>query len=336
MTTDSISSESETIKPATWKSIIAPYEKPSPGRAIGQIANTFLPYALTWYLIYLSLPVSLWLVLPLVILAGGLLVRIFIIFHDCTHGSFFASRTANNITGFMAGLFTFTPYFHWRWEHNIHHATAGDLDRRSVGDIWTMTVKEYQQASPWQRFIYRIARNPIVLFAIAPLGLFMIAHRFASPKANRRERLSVYMMNLAILVMATLMSLAFGFKTYAILQLLMMMIAGGAGIWMFYVQHQFEDVYWERGDKWDYTLAALKGSSYYKLPKVLQWFTGNIGFHHVHHLSPRIPNYYLERCHRSNPLFQNVKPVTLLSSLKCLSFRLWDEEKKKLVGFPQN
>lgn len=336
MTTDSMSSESKTIKPATWKSIVAPYEKPSPGRAIGQILNTFVPYLLTWYLIYLSLPVSLWLVFPLVVLAGGLLVRIFIIFHDCTHGSFFASRTANNITGFLAGLFTFTPYFHWRWEHNIHHATAGDLDRRSVGDIWTMTVKEYQQASPWKRFIYRIARNPLVLFVIAPLGLFIIAHRFASPKANQRERLSVYMMNLAILVMATLMSLAFGFKTYAILQLLMMMIAGGAGIWMFYVQHQFEDVYWERGDQWDYTLAALKGSSYYKLPKVLQWFTGNIGFHHVHHLSPRIPNYYLERCHRSNPLFQNVKPVTLLSSLKCLSFRLWDEEKKKLVGFPQN
>ena len=323
------------LKPADWKKIVAPFEKPSAWRAFTQIADTFIPYFAAWYLMYLSLQVSLWLVLPLAIIAGGLQVRIFIIFHDCTHGSFFASRTANNITGFVAGLLTFTPYYYWRWQHNIHHATSGDLDRRNMGDIWTLTVEEYKKSSPWKRFTYRLARNPFVLFLLAPLGLFLIYQRFASPQAKRRERLSVYTMNAAILIMGYLMSLIFGLKTYILLQILVMLVGGTAGIWMFYVQHQFEDVYWERGNDWNYTMAALKGSSYYKLPKILQWFSGNIGFHHVHHLSPRIPNYYLESCHRSHPIFQNVKPITIASSLKCVNFRLWDEDKKRLVGFPQ-
>jgi omega-6 fatty acid desaturase (delta-12 desaturase) len=318
---------------AVWKAIVAKYQEPSLPRAFWQMINTFGAYGLTWYFMYLSLPVSWWFVVPLAILAGGFVVRIFIIFHDCGHGSFFRSRRANDILGFIAGVLTLTPYYHWRWEHNIHHANSGHLDKRGVGDIWTLTVEEYLASSRWKKFRYRLARNPFILFVIAPLFLFIIRQRFPSAKANKRERHSVYWMNLAILGMAIGLSLIFGFKAYLLIQIIITAVAGAAGVWLFYVQHQFEDVYWERGEDWDYTKAALEGSSFYKLPKILQWFSGNIGFHHIHHLSARIPNYNLERCHKADPLFQSVKPVTLLGSLKSFTFRLWDEQRRKLVGF---
>jgi omega-6 fatty acid desaturase (delta-12 desaturase) len=318
---------------AAWKQIVAKYQQPSRWRASWQIANTFVPYAFLWFLMYFAVQISWWLALPLVLLAGAFLVRIFIIFHDCGHGSFLKSQRGNNILGFISGIFTFTPYYHWRWEHSIHHATSGDLDRRGTGDVWTMTVEEYLQSSRWQRLAYRLARNPIVLFAIAPLFLFMVRHRFPSPTANKRERYSVYWMNLALLAMAIVMSSIFGLKTYLLLQLMVVSVAGSAGVWLFYVQHQFDGVYWERGEHWDYTAAALQGSSFYKLPRILQWFSGNIGYHHLHHLSSRIPNYNLERCHKADPLFQTVKPVTLLASFKSFSYRLWDEQQRKLVGY---
>lgn len=318
---------------ADWKEIVAEYQKPSTGRATWQIVNTIGPYALLWYLMYRSLAVSWWITLPLAILAGAFLVRVFIIFHDCGHGSFFKSRKANDTVGFIAGILTFTPYYHWRWEHAIHHASAGDLDKRGTGDVWTMTVQEYLESSRWKQFAYRLARNPFILFVIAPLFLFVIRQRFPSPKANPRERRSVHWMNLAIFGFAAALSWAVGLKAFILIQLIITAVAGGAGVWMFYVQHQFEGVYWERGEDWDYTEAALKGSSFYKLPKVLQWFSGNIGFHHIHHLSSRIPNYNLERCHRSHAMFQEVKPITLVSSLKSFTFRLWDENRRKLVGF---
>jgi omega-6 fatty acid desaturase (delta-12 desaturase) len=196
-----------------------------------------------------------------------------------------------------------------------------------------MTVQEYLEASRGKRFAYRLARNPVVLFVVAPLFLFVVRQRFSTAGAGRRERHSVYWTNLGILVLAGGLIFAFGLKAYLLIQLTAMMVAGTAGVWMFYVQHQFEGVYWQRREEWDYATAALKGSSFYKLPKVLQWFTGNIGFHHIHHLSPRIPNYYLPKCHEAEPLFQTVKPVTLCSSLKSLTFRLWDEQRQKLVGF---
>ncbi|MBI5774449.1 MAG: fatty acid desaturase [Verrucomicrobia bacterium] len=316
-----------------WKEAAAQYQQPSVGRSAWQMVNTLGPYALLWYLMHRSLAVSWWLTVPLAVLAGAFLVRVFIIFHDCGHGAFFKSRRANDTVGFITGLLTFTPYFHWRWEHAIHHATAGDLDRRNVGDIWTMTVQEYLEASPWKKFQYRLARNPVLLFVVAPLLLFLVWQRIPSPKANARERRSVHWMNLAIVGMAAAMSWAFGFKNYVLLQLIVMLVAGGGGVWMFYVQHQFEDVYWERGKDWDYTAAALRGSSFYKLPRVLQWFSGNIGFHHIHHLNPRIPNYNLEKCHQSHPVFQDVRPLTILSSLKSFNLRLWDEKLKRLVGY---
>jgi omega-6 fatty acid desaturase (delta-12 desaturase) len=316
-----------------WKEIVAQYQKPSTWRASWQIVNTVVPYAALWYLMYLCLPISWWLVVPLAILAGGFLVRVFIIFHDCGHGSFFKSRAANDTVGILAGVLTFTPYYHWRWEHSIHHRSAGDLDKRGTGDVWTMTVQEYLEASRWKKFAYRLSRNPFILFVVAPLFLFLLQQRFPSLKASQRERHSVYAMDAAILGMMVAMSLVFGIKAYLLIQLIIIMVAGGAGVWMFYVQHQFEDVYWERGEDWSYVAAALKGSSFYKLPRILQWFSGNIGFHHIHHLSPRIPNYNLERCHQADPLFQQVKPITLFTSLKSATYRLWDEKNKKLVGY---
>jgi omega-6 fatty acid desaturase (delta-12 desaturase) len=321
------------IEKAKWRSIIAEYQKPSTKRASWQLINTFVPYALLWYLMYLTLDVSVWLTIPLSVLAGAFLVRIFIIFHDCGHGSYFKSQRANDIVGFIAGVLTFTPYYHWRWEHATHHGSAGHLDKRGTGDVWTMTVEEYLESSRWRRFSYRLARNPLVLFLIAPLFVFVVRQRFPSSKADRRERRSVWQMNLAIFCVAALLSWIFGIGAYLLIQLTAMAVAGSAGLWLFYVQHQFEDVYWERGDNWDYTAAALQGSSFYKLPRVLQWFSGNIGFHHIHHLSPRIPNYNLQKCHESDPLFQQVKPITLASSLKSFAFRLWDERARKLVGY---
>jgi omega-6 fatty acid desaturase (delta-12 desaturase) len=318
-----------------WKAAVTKFEKPSLGRAIWQMVNTFVPLVALWWLMYFTVQVSWWYTVPLAVLAAGFVVRSFIIFHDCGHGSYFASRTANNVVGFITGMIAFTPYYQWRWEHAIHHATNGDLDRRSVGDIWTMTVREYQASSRRTKFLYRLNRNPFILFLIVPTFLFLVYQRFATAKASKREKHSVYWMNLALLGMVTVMGLIFGFKNYVIIQLIVMGVAASAGVWLFYVQHQFEETYWERSEHWDFTTAALQGSSFYKLPKVLQWFSGNIGFHHIHHLSSRIPNYNLERCHKAEPLFQSVKPITLWSSMKSLTFRLWDEEKRKLVGYPR-
>ncbi len=312
---------------------MAKYQQPALRRSLWQLINTLVPYGALWYLMYLSLGVSYWLTGALALVAAGFLVRVFIIFHDCGHGSFFESRKANDVLGAITGLLCFTPYYHWRWEHAQHHATSGDLDRRGTGDVWTLTVQEYLEASRWKRFAYRLARNPVILFGLAPAFLFLIKQRFCAAKAGPRERRSVMWTNLAVVGLVAGGSWVFGLKAYLLLQFLVLMVAGSAGIWLFYVQHQFEGVYWERSSGWDYLTAALKGSSFYKLPRVLQWFSGNIGFHHIHHLSPRIPNYHLEKCHRAEPLFQAVKPITLFASFKSFTFRLWDEQRQKLVGY---
>ncbi|HUP90933.1 MAG TPA: fatty acid desaturase [Solimonas sp.] len=318
---------------AAWRQVIEKYRQPSTAAALWQLANTLVPYAVLWYLMYLTLAVSWWLTAPLAVLAGAFLVRLFIIFHDCGHGSYFKSARANDLVGFVVGVLTFTPYYHWRGEHAIHHTTAGHLDKRGTGDIWTMTVQEYLESSRWKRFAYQLARNPLVLFVLAPLFMFVVWQRYPSPIATIRERHSVWWTNLAILVMAIVLSRIFGVVAYLVIQLVAVAVAGASGVWLFYMQHQFEDVYWERGENWDYAAAALQGSSFYKLPRVLQWFSGNIGFHHIHHLSARIPNYNLQKCHEADPLFQQVKPLTFLASLKSLTLRLWDEKSRKLVGY---
>jgi len=316
-----------------WKQIIAPFQVPSIPRATWQIVNTLVPYFAVWYLMWRSLAVSYWLTLGLAVIAGLLLVRAFIIFHDCCHGSYFKSKKANDILGFITGMLTFTPYGHWRWQHNVHHATSGDLDRRGDGDIWTMTVDEYHKASRTRRIIYHVVRSPFVLFVLGPLFLFLIYQRFPSPRAKGKDRSSVIWMNIAVTLMVAGLCWLMGWRAYLAIQIPVTFTAGAAGIWMFYVQHQYEDTYWEKREEWDYTTAAIEGSSFYKLPRILQWFTGNIGFHHIHHLSSRIPNYHLERCHHSHPMFHTVKPLTLLSSLRCINLRLWDEKGRKLVSF---
>lgn len=332
-TTNPVSSSGSLPTVAEWKAMVAKFQRPSISRAAWQMINSILPFIAVWALMAKSLSGPYWITLLLAILGGLFVVRIFIIFHDCGHGSFFKSKKLNDIAGFITGVLTFTPYFHWRWEHSLHHASCGDLERRGVGDIWTMTVKEYTAASPWRKFVYRTARNPVVLFLIAPVFLFMIYQRFPNKKASQREKWSVYWMNIAIFALAGLLIWAVGFKGWLMIQVPITMAAGAFGVWMFYVQHQYEDVYWEHHEEWDYTAAALQGSSFYKLPRILQWFTGNIGFHHIHHLSPRIPNYNLEACHNSHEVFKTVKPITIMSSLRTLKLRLWDEENRRLIGF---
>jgi omega-6 fatty acid desaturase (delta-12 desaturase) len=317
----------------SWQDILARFQRPAFGRSLWQLLNSLIPYCALWALMVWSLSVSYWLTLLLMLPAAGFLVRIFIIFHDCGHGSFFRSRRANDFWGTVAGILCFTPYSFWRYQHSVHHATSGDLDRRGSGDIWTLTVQEYLEASHWKRFAYRLARNPFVLFVLAPMWLFLFQQRVCLRNGGARERRSVHATNLALLAIAVMMSLTIGLKAYLLIQLPVMILAAAAGVWLFYVQHQFEGTYWERRGEWDYVTAALKGSSFYKLPKLLQWFSGNIGFHHIHHLSPSIPNYRLEECHKADPMFRQVKPVTLFSSLKCVHFRLWDEEGRRLVGF---
>lgn len=292
------------IKPAekaAWRKTIEKYREPSAARALWQIANTFVPYVALWAAMHWCLAHAFWLTFPLAVLAGLFLVRIFIIFHDCGHGSFFRSPRANDAVGIVAGVLTFTPYYQWRWEHAIHHVTTGHLDKRGTGDIWTMTVQEYLEAHHWRRFAYALARNPLVLFLLAPLYLFVIHQRLPTRGASARERTSVWWTNLALLAMAWGLAQVYGWPGYLMIQLIAVGVAGAVGVWLFYMQHQFEDVYWERGSDWDYAAAALRGSSFYQLPKVLQWFSGNIGFHHIHHLSARIPNYNLQKCHEADP-----------------------------------
>ncbi len=318
-----------------WKQAIAPYLQAHKARSLWQLLSTLALYAAALFLMYKSLSVSYWVTLILAVPTAGLLVRIFIIFHDCTHGAFFKSAKANDGIGYLTGVITFTPYRYWQHEHAIHHASAGDLDNRGIGDIWTMTVKEYKESSRLKRLQYRLVRNPFILFGVAPTFWFLIKHRIAPPRSTPKERQSITLTNLGLLGILILMYFTVGLKAYFLIQLPILVLSAGAGLWLFYVQHQFEGVYWEHSEKWDYVTEALQGSSFYKLPKILQWFTGNIGFHHVHHLSPKIPNYYLEKCHLNTPFLRNIKPITLMMSLKSLSFRLWDEENHRLIRFDE-
>lgn len=332
---DKTASKSETTIPDDWKKIVAEHQKPRRGMAIWQIVNSIGSFLAMWWAMYHTLPISWWLTVPMAIITGGLSVRVFIIFHDCGHGSFFKSKLANDIWGFITGMLVFTPYQHWRWEHAVHHATNGDLDRRGTGDVWTMTVEEYLAASRWKKLAYRIVRHPVILFGVGPLALFLVRERWPTSGAKTRDKASVWITNVAIISWCSAMISIFGFVPWLIIQLTILAVGATAGVWLFYVQHQFEDAYWQRGKEWDFLEAAMKGSSFYKLPRILQWFSGNIGYHHIHHLSSRIPNYNLERCHHSHPMFQEVKPLTLWESLKTINYRLWDEENMKLISFRQ-
>lgn len=316
-----------------WVKIIAPYRNGDNLHSWWQIANTLIPYIALWALMIYSLKFSYWITLPLIILSSGFLVRLFIIFHDCGHGSFFESKKLSEAVGYFLGVLTFTPYHRWHHSHLIHHRTVGNLDKRGIGDVWTLTVDEYKALPAKKQLYYRIYRNPWVMFGIGAPGMFLISNRFTRKSFSRKEKISVYLNNLGMAVLATVLCFTIGWKAYLLIQIPVMYFASIAGVYLFYLQHQFDGVHWYKDPEWDFKTLAILGSSYYKLPKVLQWFSGNIGFHHVHHLSSKIPNYRLEKCHKETGLFKTVVPIPFLKGFTMVKLKLWDETAGKLVGF---
>jgi omega-6 fatty acid desaturase (delta-12 desaturase) len=323
------------ITKTDWYQITAKYGRANLRKSLWQLINTLVPYLALWTLMIYTVQQEFpyWITLMLAVVAGSVLVRVFILFHDCCHGSFFASRRANRILGYVAGILTFTPFEDWRRAHNRHHATAGNLDRRGTGDVWTMTTEEYLAAAPARRFAYRFYRNPIILFGAGSLLFFLFLQRFPKKGGAKSERKSVLITNMALLLVVAAATCTMGLQTYLLVQVPVILIAGGLGLWLFYVQHQFENAYWVRHESWDPMKVALEGSSYFKLPKLLQWFTGNIGLHHIHHVRPNIPNYNLQQCQDEIPALQRVRAITFGTSIRSLRLGLYDEKNKKLVSF---
>ena len=318
-----------------WISIISRYNRPDSLKSWWQIINSVGPYFILWVVMIKTIDVSYWLTLALAVLAAGFLVRIFIIFHDCGHGSFFKSQKMNKIIGIITGFIVFTPYHKWHRDHKIHHQTVGNLDKRGIGDVNTLTVEEYMKLSRWGKFSYRFYRNPFFLFGLAPILLFTIQNRFTKEYMSLREKIYVHLTNLALIIVIAGIIMLIGWKTFLLIQLPVLYIATVHGVWLFYVQHQYRDVLWEEETGWDYKTTALHGSSWFKLPGILNWFTGNIGFHHIHHLSPRVPNYNLRKCHYENPIFHAVKPLTFFSAFESLFLRLYDVKKKRMIRFSE-
>jgi acyl-lipid omega-6 desaturase (Delta-12 desaturase) len=319
----------------SWRAMVAPYMKPDARRALVQLFTTGLPFAVVMVGMLVALDYGILAALLLFPVAAVLLVRLFMFQHDCGHGSFFRARWANDLLGWVLGVLTLTPYTSWRGEHATHHAGAGNLDRRGVGDITTLTVPEYLALPRWRRLAYRLYRHPAVMFGIGPVWLFLISNRIpsGSPRKNWREWLSVVGTDAALAILLATLVLVLGPVTVLVGWLPVMLLAATIGVWLFYVQHQFEDMYWEPRASWDFRAAALQGSSFYDLPRVLHWMTGNIGFHHIHHLSSRIPNYRLRECHEANPMFRAGPRLTLLGSLKCVRLALWDAEQRSMISF---
>jgi omega-6 fatty acid desaturase (delta-12 desaturase) len=328
-------SGSATSERPFWRDALAPYASPRLGRSVLDVATSLVPYLALSALMYLALDVSYLLTLALAIPTAGFLVRTFIVFHDCTHGSFLASKRANAWLGTTLGLFTFSTFACWRHAHLVHHATAGDLDRRGVGDLPTKTVAEYQALSPRGRMAYRLFRNPLVMFGVGPIFALVVQPRIVPRTARPRIKRSVRATNLVLVLLVGSLCWLIGWQSYLLIELPTVMLAGATGIWLFYVQHQFDDVYWESGEQWSYADAALRGSSYLKLPKVLQFFSGNIGLHHVHHLSARIPNYNLQRAHDENAIFHTVPTLSLADGIRAVRLKLYDEHRGRMVTFTQ-
>lgn len=318
-----------------WKTVISGYNRPDRLKSWWQIINSVGPYIILWILMVKSIEISYWLTLLLAVPAAGFMIRIFIIFHDCGHGSFFKSQRMNKIIGIITGMIVFTPYHKWHHDHKIHHQTVGNLDKRGIGDVKTLTVEEYSNLGRWKKFSYRFYRNPFFLFGIAPILLFVIQHRFTKPGMSFREKMYVHLTTLGLIAAIYLITLAIGWKTYLLIQLPILYIATVHGVWLFYVQHQYRDVLWEAEADWDYKTTALHGSSWFKLPLLLNWFTGNIGYHHIHHLSPRVPNYNLRKCHYENTIFHNVKPLTFFSAFESLMLGLYDTKNKRMIRFSE-
>jgi acyl-lipid omega-6 desaturase (Delta-12 desaturase) len=318
-----------------WRDAVAPYEQPDVGRSLLDLATSVLPYLALSAAMYFLLDVSWLLSLALAPLAAGFLLRAFIVFHDCAHGSFLPTKRANAWLGRCVGLLVAAPYQSWQYEHAVHHATSGDLDRRGIGDVETLTVAEYRAAGFWGRLGYRLFRNPAVMFGLGPIWAMLVLPRFDLPCKRARIVRSVWGTNVALAAFVVAWCWLLGWQDFLLVWLPPVLMAGSVGVWLFYVQHQFEDAYWESGDHWSYADAALRGSSYLELPVVLRFFTGNIGLHHVHHLSARIPNYNLKRAHDENPIFHDVPTLSLWDGLRAVRLKLWDEERGRLVTFAE-
>ncbi len=319
----------------SWNALLARY-RPDPRRSTLQLAVSATLFAATWALMYLTHRHAYWLTLLLAVPAAFFLIRLFIIQHDCGHGSFFRSAKVADAVGTIIGVFTLTPYHYWKKTHAIHHATSGNLEHRGFGDIDTKTVDEYYRLSGWGRFRYRLYRNPVVLFLVGPQLHFMVVHRIPTiiPRSWSRERWSIVWTDLVLGLVIVTAGMLIGFKSLLMIQLPLTLLSCTLGVWLFYVQHQFEPTYWEHDAGWQYSAAALEGSSFYKLPKLLHWATGNIGFHHIHHLNARIPNYRLAEVFRDHPeLSAKVTQLTLWHSLRSASLTLWDEQRRRLIGF---
>lgn len=317
------------------RALLEPFSKANTKTATRQLLVALLFYVAGWAAMYYSLRISYWLTLLLVIPTVGFLMRIFIFFHDCGHNSFFPSTRMNRLIGFWLGVLVFTPGEQWWHAHAIHHATNGNLDRRGVGDVPTLTIEEYQKLSPRGRLGYRLFRHPLIMFGLGPIWMFLIQHRWPSPRFSKKETMSVVWANLAIISIAAGLGWSLGFYNYMLIQLPLLWLAGMAGIWMFYVQHQFESVYWARDSQWNFLASALQGASCYRLPKVLEWVSGNIGYHHIHHLDPLVPNYQLARAYQSAEDLRQAPTLNIRQSLNCIPLALIDEKVGKMVSFRQ-
>ncbi len=321
-----------------WPKIVRKYHQENKKKAIFQIITSFLPFLAIWILMYFTIGISYWITLGLALLNGFFLVRIFIIQHDCGHQSFFKNKKVNNILGSVCSVFSMLPYTYWARTHQFHHSHNAQLEYRDIGDINTLTVKEFQALSRTQKLFYRIYRSPIFMFIIGPIYYIFIHNRLPliNLKGWKKEKISLIQHNFLFLGIYTLVALLVGWKLFLMIQIPILVFFGVIAIWFFYIQHQFEYSYKQWKNNWDYLLSAIQGSSYYKLPKIMHWLSGNIGYHHIHHLSHKIPSYNLVKCSKENPVFQKyVTSMTFFSSLKCAFYKLWDEERQKMISFTE-